>query len=60
MLSYNDALTISDYAYSALQWACSAGIIKGDNNGNLNPKNTATRAEVAAMLERFIKSVALD
>ncbi len=60
ILSYNDALTISDYAYSALQWACGAGIMNGDGSGNLNPQASATRAEVAAMLERFMKSVALE
>lgn len=55
ILSYGEALTISDYAYAALQWACGAGIIKGDGSGNLNPESCAARAEVAAMLERFIK-----
>jgi hypothetical protein len=57
ILSYNDALSISDYAYTALQWACGSGIINGDDNGNLNPQNSATRAEVAAMLQRFIENV---
>jgi hypothetical protein len=56
ILSYKDALTISDYAYPALQWACGAGIMNGDISGSLNPQGSATRAEVAAMLERFIKS----
>ena len=60
ILSYGDALTISDYAYSALQWACGAGIINGDDSGNLNPQACATRAEAAAMLERFMKSIAMD
>jgi len=54
ILSYQDALDISDYAYPALQWACGAGILNGDTNGNLNPHNYATRAEVAAILERFL------
>jgi hypothetical protein len=58
ILSYNDALTISDYAYAALQWACGAGIIGGDTSGNLNPRSGATRAEAAAMLQRFIENVA--
>ncbi|MEA4813533.1 MAG: S-layer homology domain-containing protein [Oscillospiraceae bacterium] len=57
ILSYNDALTISDYAYSALQWACGAGVMNGDDNGNLNPQNSATRAEAAAMLQRFMENV---
>jgi uncharacterized protein YegJ (DUF2314 family) len=60
ILSYNDALTISEYAYPALQWACGAGIMNGDDGGSLDPQSSATRAEVAAMLERFIKSAALD
>ncbi|SMC65349.1 S-layer homology domain-containing protein [Papillibacter cinnamivorans] len=55
ILSYNDAFDISDYAYSALQWACGSGIINGDDNGNLNPQSSATRAEAAAMLQRFIE-----
>jgi len=54
ILSYNDSTDISEYAYSALQWACGSGIIKGDGSGNLNPQSSATRAEVAAMLEKFI------
>lgn len=60
ILSYNDAANISDYAYSALQWACGAGIMNGDGSGNLNPKSSATRAEVAAMLQRFITSAVTD
>jgi hypothetical protein len=51
-LSYHDASTISSYAYEALQWACGAGIMNGNGNGNLNPQGSATRAEVAAMLQR--------
>jgi hypothetical protein len=57
ILSYADALTISDYAYPALQWACGAGIIQGDSKGNLNPKAPASRAEVAAILLRFIETM---
>ncbi len=53
-MTYNDAAGISDYAYTALRWACGMGIIKGDG-GNLNPKSFASRAEVAAMLERLIR-----
>jgi hypothetical protein len=55
ILSYKDASYISKYAYAALQWACGAGIINGDAGGNLNPKSSATRAETAAILKRFIE-----
>lgn len=56
ILSYKGAQSISEYAYSALQWACGAGIINGDN-GYLNSNGPATRAQVATMLQRFVENV---
>lgn len=53
ILSYEDAFDISDYAYAPLQWACGAGIMNG-SNGRLNPQGNANRAQVAAMLHRFL------
>ena len=55
LLAYNDAQTSSDYARTALNWACGRGILQGDSKGNLNPRNSASRGEVAAMLQRFIE-----
>ena len=52
ILSYADALDVSEYAVPAMQWACGAGVIQG-SGANLNPKDGATRAEAAAMLMRF-------
>ena len=49
---FSDAANISSYAVNAMQWAVSNGIVNG-SNGKLNPKNNATRAEVAAILMRF-------
>ena len=37
----------------AVNYCIAEGILNGDNNGNLNPKDNATRAEVATMLVRF-------
>lgn len=48
---------VSDWAAEAMRWAVGSGIITGDN-GNLNPGAPATRAEVAAMLERFVNVIA--
>jgi hypothetical protein len=56
LLSYNDVSDIAEYAIPALQWACGAGIMEGDNLGNLNPRDSATRAEVAVILHRFLVS----
>ena len=52
ILSYNDATSISDYAFPSMQWACGAGLLKGAN-GDLLPKNTATRAQTATILYRL-------
>ena len=50
--NFSDASTVSSYAVNAMQWAVANGIVNG-SNGKLNPKNNATRAEVAALLMRF-------
>ena len=52
---FKDADKISDYAETAMQWAVGSGLIKGRDNGTLDPQGTATRAEIAAMLHRFIE-----
>ena len=57
ILSYADALEISEYAMPAMQWACGAGVIEG-SGANLNPQGQATRAEAAAMLMRFCEKFA--
>ena len=49
---FSDAASVSSYAVNAMQWAVANGIVNG-SNGKLNPKNNATRAEVAAILMRF-------
>ena len=56
ILSYPDAQNISEYAVSAFQWACGSGVITGRPGGHLDPGGGATRAEVAAVLMRFIGS----
>ena len=54
ILSYVDATSISEYAMSAFQWACGSGLTEGDENGALTPLATATRAQAAAMIMRFL------
>ncbi|MCI5678963.1 MAG: S-layer homology domain-containing protein [Bacteroidales bacterium] len=55
ILSYNDALDISEYAVPAMQWLCGEGIMSG-SDGNLMPMGNATRAQVAAFLHRFCEN----
>lgn len=54
ILSYDDFDQISEYAVSALQWAVGVGIIKGNSASTLNPRGTATRAEFAVIMQRFL------
>ena len=56
ILSYTDFDEIGEYAIPALQWACGEGIISGRGGGILDPRGTASRAEAAAMLQRFAAS----
>ncbi len=56
-LSHNDVFTVSDWATSGMHFCIAAGVVNGDSNGNLNPRSTATRAEAAAMFQRFCENV---
>ncbi len=55
---FPDAGQVSDYAKEAAQWAVAEGFISGRASGGkdyIAPRGTATRAEVAAVLTRFVE-----
>ena len=54
LASFPDAATVSDYAKTAMAWAVEKGII-GGSDGKLDPRSNATRAQVAAILMRYLK-----
>lgn len=58
ILSFEDAETVSEYAVTAMQWACGEGLINGIS-GKLAPQKGATRAQVATILMRFCENVAV-
>ena len=56
ILSFNDALTVSEYAIPAMQWACGSGMVSGiaqEGEMFLAPKDTTTRAQIATLMMRF-------
>jgi uncharacterized repeat protein (TIGR02543 family) len=53
-LSYPDASAISSWAADAARYCQQTAIISGRDGGNFVPQGTATRAEVAAILQRFV------
>ena len=52
---YPDRDEVSDWAVRAMVWAVDNGIITGNGAGELNPQGSASRAEVATILMRFIQ-----
>lgn len=52
---YKDCKDVSSYATEAMKYAAGAGIIGGKTPDTINPKDSATRAEAAAIIQRFCK-----
>ena len=55
ILSYDDAFDITEYAIPAMQYVIGSGVICGKTISTVNPKDNATRAEIAVILHRFIE-----
>ena len=55
--SFHDVSQISSYARTAMSWAVGNKLMSGTLEGNLNPKNEATRAECAKMLLQTYKLI---
>ena len=53
---FTDGASVSDYATDAVTWALGEGILTGMGDGILAPQGTATRAQAAAMLMRFVEA----
>lgn len=55
--SFADYAKISSYAKAAVKQMQMAGVISGKNGNIFDPQGTATRAEVSAVLRRFVELV---
>ena len=53
LFQFADWDQIQEYARTPLAWASAAGLIQGKENNILDPAGTATRAQVATLLQRF-------
>lgn len=51
-----DAGSVSSWAQQAMSWAMYTGLIEGDENGAVTPAATATRAQAAAIMMRYLES----
>ena len=53
--SFKDADQISDWARDAMAWGVNSGLISGRGDGRLAPRDLITRAEAAALIQRWEK-----
>ena len=63
ILSFADAMTVSEYAIPAMQWACGSGMVRGiaQKGGMLlAPRDTTTRAQAATLIMRFQSAFAKE
>jgi len=54
---YTDAGAVSDWASDAMSWAVAVGLIQGRTSTELAPEGTATRAEAATMIQRYLEAI---
>ena len=57
---YTDRGSVAPWAVEAISWANAAGIINGRTPDTLAPGSSATRAEVAAMIQRFAETFSAE
>ena len=55
-LHFEDSDEIFEYAVTSMNWAVGTGLMKGKTETTINPKDNATRAEIATILQRFMES----
>ena len=54
---FADSSSVNAYAADAIRWTVHEGLISGMENNTLAPQGTATRAQVATILMRFVESL---
>ena len=57
LTKFKDYKKVDSYAKTAVQWAVGKGVITGNSDGTLNPKGNASRAEAAAMIQKYCNKV---
>lgn len=56
-LAYSDSASLSTWAINGAKYCQETNVITGREGGSFMPKGKATRAEVAAVIERFVKNI---
>ena len=58
ILSYDDALRISSWAFPAMQWACGTNVLNSGKTAAIRPAAPATRGEIAHAIHFFLEKTA--
>ena len=58
VLDYDDAQDVSPWAVESFRWAVREGVIQGVGDNRLAPGDNASRAQIAAMFQRFSEAAA--
>lgn len=54
---FSDADAISSWALDVVQWACDTGLLRGFEDGRLDPTGSTTRVQYSAMIMRFLEDI---
>ena len=57
LAQFNDRGQVAAYAVNGFSWAVSNKVVSGTSNTTLSPRGTATRAQVAVILIRYLENV---
>ncbi len=57
LAGFPDRGSVAGYALDAFSWAVESGIVAGTSAGTLDPSGTASRAQFAAVLQRYCKAI---
>ena len=57
---YDDGNRVADYAAPAVRWALETGILTGTDASTISPEDTATRAQTAVILGRYLSQVSQE
>lgn len=57
LAEYNDGKAVAEYAVSAVSWALETGILTGTDTATISPEGTATRAQTAVILGRYLSQL---
>ena len=52
---FSDSASVDSWAADAVKWAAGCGIVNGNTDGTLNPRGTATRAQVATIMMNYVE-----